>query len=299
MNKLKKISMFLIISSILLIITGCGNKTNNPKKSIDVTTSLNFYGEVAKDVLGNHGSVTSIINSPNVDPHDFEPKSSDARNVSKTNIMVSNGLGYDSWAENLTSNNKNIKNINVGKLMGKSNGDNPHIWYNIDTMKKLAYELADQFGKLQPQNKKAFEQNAKNYVNRLKPVENKLNSIKKNKINKPVAVSEPVFDYSLNKMGYSIANKNFEEAIEKGNDPAPADIRQLQNDIKNNKIAFFVVNKQVNSKIVTNLANLAKENKLPIVYVTETKPENIDNYIKWMDSQYNQVLKIQKNNGLK
>ncbi|WP_105956760.1 metal ABC transporter solute-binding protein, Zn/Mn family [Apilactobacillus quenuiae] len=299
MNNLKKISIFLIISSILLLITGCSNKTNNPKRNINVTTSLNFYGEVAKDVLGNHGSVTSIINNPNIDPHDFEPKSSDARNVSKTNVMVSNGLGYDSWAENLTSNNKDITKVNVGKLMGKNSGDNPHIWYNIDTMKKLAYELANQFGKLQPQNKKAFEQNAKDYVNKLKPVEDKINNIKKSKIDKPVAVSEPVFDYSLDKLGYSIADKSFEEAIEKGNDPAPADIRQLQNDIIHHKLAFFVVNKQVNSKIVTNLANLAKKNKLPIVYVTETKPVNMSNYIKWMDNQYDQVLKIQKNNRLK
>lgn len=299
MNKFKKISVFFIISSILLIITGCSSKTNNPKKSINVTTSLNFYGEVAKDVLGNHGSVTSIINSPNVDPHDFEPKSSDAKDISKTNIMVYNGLGYDSWAENLTSNNKNIKNINVGKLMNKSSSDNPHIWYNIDTMKKLAYKLAKQFGQLQPQNKKAFEQNAKNYVKKLQPVEHKIDNIKKSKINKPVAVSEPVFDYSLDKLGYSVADKSFEEAIEKGNDPAPADIRQLQNDIKNHKLAFFVVNKQVNSKIVTNLTNLAKNNHLRIVYVTETKPENMKNYIKWMDSQYDEVLKIQRNNRLK
>lgn len=298
--KFKKISMFLLIGSILLIVAGCSNNTtSNPKKKINVTTSLNFYGEVAKDVLGNHGSVTSIINSSNVDPHDFEPKSSDAKNVSKANVMVSNGLGYDSWAENLTSNNKAIKNINVGKLIGKNSGDNPHIWYNIDTMKKLAYELANQFGKLQPQNKKVFEQNAKNYVSKLKPVENKINNIKQNKINKPVAVSEPVFDYSLEKLGYSIANKNFEEAIEKGNDPAPADIRQLQNDIKYHKLAFFVVNKQVNSKIVTNLANLAKENNVPMIYVTETKPDNINSYIKWMESQYDQVLKAQKNNRLK
>ncbi|UQS84840.1 zinc ABC transporter substrate-binding protein [Apilactobacillus apisilvae] len=299
MHKFKKISFLIFLGSIIFILTGCNSQSNNPKKSINVTTSLNFYGEVAKDVLGNHGTVNSIINNPNVDPHDFEPKSSDAKNVSKTNIMVYNGLGYDSWAESLTSNNSNIKNINVGALMGKRDGDNPHIWYNTDTMKALAYDLAKQFSKLQPENKKAFEQNAQEYVNKLKPIDNTIKDIKKSKTNKPVAVSEPVFDYSLEKFGYKIADKNFESAIEKDNDPAPKDIRQLQNDIKDHKLAFFVVNKQVNSKIVTNLAELAKQNNVPIVKVTETKPDNDKTYLEWMNNQYRQVLNIQKNHSLK
>ncbi|MFN1208177.1 metal ABC transporter solute-binding protein, Zn/Mn family, partial [Enterococcus lactis] len=78
------------------------------------------------------------------------------------------------------------------------------------------------------------------------------------------------------------------------NDPSPKSIRSLQEDIKNHKLSFFVVNKQVNSKTVNNLVKLAKENNLPIVYVTETKPSNEPNYISWMQNQYKEIQAIQK-----
>lgn len=293
MKKLKTFSFIIFIATFVFILTGCSADKNNAKKSIHVTSSVNFYGEVAKNVLGKYGKVTSIINNPNIDPHDFNPASSDAKNVYQANLVIYNGLGYDTWAQKLLSSNKNVDSINVGKLMGKKTGDNPHIWYNVATMEKLANELANKFSKLQPSHKKAFEENAKAYIAKLKVLNQQLMDIKKNKINKPVAVSEPVFDYSLANMGYTVSDKSFEEATEKDNDPSPKSIREIQNDIKNHKLAFFVYNRQVNSKTVTNLVNLAKQNNVPVVSVTETKPSNEATYISWMQNQYKEIQAIQ------
>lgn len=293
MKKIKALSLIVFIATLVLILTGCSASKNDAKKSIHVTSSVNFYGEVAKNVLGKYGKVTSIINNPNIDPHDFNPASSDAKNVYQANLVIYNGLGYDSWAQKLLSSNKNVDSINVGSLMGKKTGDNPHIWYNVATMEKLANELAAKFAKLQPNNKKDFENNAKAYIAKLKVLNTQLADIKKNKINKPVAVSEPVFDYSLSNMGYTVSDKSFEEATEKDNDPSPKSIREIQNDIKDHKLAFFVYNKQVNSKTVTNLVKLAKQNNVPVVSVTETKPSNEPTYISWMQNQYKEIQAIQ------
>ena len=295
MKKFKVVGLIAFISMFLVVLAGCSStKANDPKQSINVTSSVNFYGEVAKNVLGKYGKVTSIINNPNIDPHDFNPSSSDAKNVYKANLVIYNGLGYDSWAQKLTSSNNDVDSINVGSLMSKKTGDNPHIWYNVATMEKLANTLADKFAKLQPKHKKQFEDNAKAYIAKLKVLNTQLDDIKKNKMSKPVAVSEPVFDYSLENMGYKVSDTSFEEATEKDNDPSPKSIRSLQEDIKNHKLSFFVVNKQVNSKTVNNLVKLAKENNLPIVYVTETKPSNEPNYISWMQNQYKEIQAIQK-----
>lgn len=293
MKKIKALSLIVFIATLVLILTGCSASKNDAKKSIHVTSSVNFYGEVAKNVLGKYGKVTSIINNPNIDPHDFNPASSDAKNVYQANLVIYNGLGYDSWAQKLLGSNKNVDSINVGSLMGKKTGDNPHIWYNVATMEKLANELAAKFAKLQPNHKKDFENNAKAYIDKLKVLNTQLADIKKNKINKPVAVSEPVFDYSLSNMGYTVSDKSFEEATEKDNDPSPKSIREIQNDIKDHKLAFFVYNKQVNSKTVTNLVKLAKQNNVPVVSVTETKPSDEPTYISWMQNQYKEIQAIQ------
>jgi zinc/manganese transport system substrate-binding protein len=295
MKLVHKFSFIACLASLLLILTACSTThASNPKKSIQVTTSVNFYGEVAQKVLGSHGHVTSIINNPNVDPHDFNPSSSDAKKVYQANLVIYNGLGYDSWAQKLISSNDNTNTINVGRLMGKKTGDNPHIWYNIDTMEKLAYQLANKFAKFQPKNAKEFKANAQRYIATLKPLQQQLQNIKQHKKNKPVAVSEPVFDYSLAKMGYQVSDKDFETATEKDNDPAPISIKKLQNQIKNHDLAFLVVNKQVNSKIITNLTNLAKVHHLPVVAVTETQPSQAKSYVEWMQKQYQQIMNLEK-----
>lgn len=295
MKLIHKFSIIACLASLLLIVTGCSSTHNsNPKKNIQVTTSVNFYGEVAQKVLGSHGHVTSIINNPNIDPHDFNPASSDAKKIYQSNLVIYNGLGYDSWAQKLTSSNDNTNTVNVGQLMGKQTGDNPHIWYNINTMEKLANQLANKFAKMQPKNAQEFKANAQRYIDSLKPLRQQLKTIKQNKKNKPVAVSEPVFDYSLAQMGYQVSDKDFEAATEKDNDPAPASIKKLQNQIKNHELAFLVVNKQVNSKTITNLTTLAKQNHLPIIEVTETQPRQAKSYVDWMQKQYQQIMNLEK-----
>lgn len=295
MHKLRIGSLLAALAFCLLMLTGCASgTTNDASKSINITSSVDFYGEVAKYVVGNHGNVTSIISNPNVDPHEFNPTSNDAKSVYKANVMIYNGLSYDSWAQKLVKSDSKAEPIDVGKLMNKDSSDNPHIWYNVDTMEKLANTLADHFAKLQPKHAKEFRANAKNYCKQIMKLNDQLKNIKKHKINKPVAVSEPVFDYSLEKMGYKVSDPSFEYAIEKGNDPSPRSIRKLQDDIVNHKIAFFVVNRQVENSVISSFVDLAKQNNIPIVQVTETKPSRSLTYLSWMQEQYTQVQNAQK-----
>lgn len=283
----------LLVFSLVILSPSQANAADNHK--IKIVTSTDFYGEVAKAVAGNHGDVTSIINNPSVDPHDYEPTTKVASKVSKADIIVENGLNYDPWMSKLAKNAHNAQLINIGgTIMHKNVGDNPHIWYEPTTMTKYANYLADQLGKVQPQNKQAFKENATKYIASLKPVNDEIRNVKKQTTkSQTVYVSEPVFDYAVESLGYKVGNHSFEEAVEKGTDPSPTSIKQMQNGIKNHKIAFFVDNKQVSSKTVKNFVKLAKQNNVPVLKVTETLPAHM-NYRQWMLSQYRQLNKILK-----
>ncbi|WP_226997412.1 metal ABC transporter solute-binding protein, Zn/Mn family [Pediococcus damnosus] len=259
-----------------------------------------FYGETAKAVVGKYGTVKSIINSPNIDPHDFEPTANSAKSVARADAVVYNGLGYDSWMQRLISSDSegNVKALNVSKsVMNKKTGDNPHLWYNDQTMAKLANQLAKTFAKKDPKHRKQFEANAKKYVASLKPMQTKVKQLNQNRQKTLVDVSEPVFNYALTKMGYKINNSHFALAVENGSDPTTQDIRQMQNDIKHQKIAFFVNNPQASDPIVKNMVNLAKKHHVPVLNVTETQPNN-KTYLEWMTDQYQQVAKIQEKERL-
>lgn len=291
----KYLGFILIFTLFFAILAGCSNKkVSSSTQKLNIVTTTDFYGEVAKKVVGNKGTVTSLIDNPAIDPHDYEPTTNTAKKVSQADITVANGLGYDSWMNKLNKKDSDSF-IKIGEdIMSKKTGDNPHIWYQPETMPRYAKYLAAQLAKKQPKNKAYFEKNAKDYIATLKPVQKeitKLQNTSSRLTNKNVYVSEPVFDYSVQALGFKVRNKQFEEAVENGTDPTPSTIKEMHRGIKDHQIAFFVLNSQTDSKLINNLVSMAKKNNIPVLKVTETLPKG-KNYQQWMLSQYQALNKI-------
>ena len=80
--------------------------------------------------------------------------------------------------------------------------------------------------------------------------------------------------------------------------PSAKDIHAIETDIKEKTIAFFVNHSQASSKTIDSFIKLAKENKVPVLNVTETLPKG-KNYRTWMTDQYRQLEKIQNQTDTK
>lgn len=285
--------------TLALTLAACGNKATGMKSAhtdnhqIKVIASVDFYGEVAQKVLGNAGTVTSVISSPDIDPHEYQPTTKVAAEVANANVLLSNGIGYDTWMQKLAQDNTKATNIQVGEdILNKHNGDNPHLWYQLKTMPALANYLAAKFAKMDPEKASYFKVNAQKYIATLQPLTTIVNQLKQNSNGKLVDVSEPVFDYALEEMGYRENNQSFAESVENSTDPSPKSVAAMQQDVVDGKIAFFVQNTQASDKTVLRLVKLAKQHHVPVVQVTETKPTG-KNYEQWMLSQFKEVQAIQ------
>lgn len=289
-SKIFKAFLASLTLCLILGLSACAkNQTQTKADQLKIVTTTDFYGEVAQAVLGTHGIVTPIITSPSIDPHDYEPTTKTAKLVAKADLAVYNGLEYDSWIKKLGAK----KYLTVASVTGAKIGQNEHLWYQPQTMSKLALALAKEYGRLDPKHKQEYLANAKKYQDKLAPLTKMVAQIKANSRGQKVAVSEPVFDYALEAMGYHITNKHFAMAAEEETDPSYTDIKKLQTAIKNKEIAFFVLNTQSDSKVITNMVKLCQEYKIPVVKVTETLPAH-QTYISWMKKQYQQVLALQK-----
>lgn len=286
---------------LLVVILGLSlvplrNVSTHPKP-IRVVTSLNFYGEVAGAVAGKYGQVTSIINNASVDPHDYQPSTQQARELGEANLVIQNGLGYDHWLTKLAeanSGNRLTKIDVASQVAGKHSGDNEHIWYQPDTMKKLATKLAAQYSRMDPAHAGYYHYRARRYLQSLAPLDREIATVKKRvHHHEEVAVSEPVFDYALTNLGYRVMDNHFAKAIEDGNDPSPRDVSHLQAAIKGHRIAFFVENAQTDDQVINNLVKLAHQNQVPVLKVTEAKPAGLT-YRQWMMRQYQDLARIQQ-----
>ena len=230
MNKITHLlSLCLLTICTLLILGGCANQSKKSSSDkLNVVSTLDFYGETAKAVLGKNGTVTSLIDNPNIDPHDFEATTKTAKQTANADVIIRNGAGYDDWIKKLSDK----KSISAARLMNVKDGQNEHLWYNPETMSRLADELVNVFSKKMPSKKAEFKQNAAAYKKKVARLNSELEKIRAERIEKPVAVSEPVFDYSLEKMGYKVADAHFAKAVEEESDPSYTDIKNLQSSEK-------------------------------------------------------------------
>lgn len=291
--KLKKLlSIIAITASAALALTACGQKQKANNGKINIVTTTNVYSDIAKNVVGKYGTAEAIITKSSVDPHDFEPTTADAKKLTNANIIVENGLGYDSWMTKLAS-SVSKKPVSVGEdLMKLKKGDNPHIWYNLSMPTKYVDYLVKRLSKLDKKHANYFKKNGDKYLAKVAKIKKTAKSID-GKSSKPVYVSEPVFDYALQEAGYKIGDREFEEAVENGTDPSPKTINKMTNGINDKKIAFFVNNTQASSSTVNTFVKLAKKNKIPVLNVRETIPDNIT-YLQWMTQNYDKLAKVSK-----
>ena len=94
----------------LTVVAGCA--TTAPKTAgapggatVRVVAAENFWGSLAEQLGGTQVKVTSIINNPDADPHDYEATAADGRAIAAAKLAIINGVGYDAWATKLADAN--------------------------------------------------------------------------------------------------------------------------------------------------------------------------------------------------
>src|SRR5439155_10348223 len=128
-------------------LAGCATTptgaTSGNATTLNVVAAENFWGSLATQLGGEHVTVTSIIDNPDADPHDYEPTARDGRAIAAARLVVVNGVGYDPWADKLVAANPvdNRTVLNVGDLVGVKAGGNPHRWYGPADVRKVVDEL--------------------------------------------------------------------------------------------------------------------------------------------------------------
>lgn len=260
---------------------------------VAVVAAENFWGDIAKQIGGEHVTVTSIISDPNADPHQYESDANTAAAVSKAQLVVDNGLGYDDFMDKLfsASPNPNRKVITAAEVMGISGDDaNPHIWYDTAKVPDVANAIAGQLGALDPADAATFTANAKTFTDSLTPINDAIANIKAKYPGAPVGYTERVPGYLVDAAGLKLATPaSFAQSIEDGNDPSPADNQAMDNDMKTKAIKVLLYNGQVTSPATDAVKSLAQQNGIPIVGVTETLPPTDKDFQTWQLRQINEI----------
>jgi ABC-type Zn uptake system ZnuABC Zn-binding protein ZnuA len=185
--KLKSISLLLVG---LIILTSC--QTALPTSTTLVTAGLpvvlateTFLGDIAQNVAGSRLQIQTLL-PVGLDPHNFELTPVDITKISKSDILLVNGSGLETWLqETLTNAGGNHLVIDAstglasraaqpGELITPgAQGEviDPHFW--LDPTKVITYveNIRDGLIQADPGGKEIYTSNAEAYIAQLQTLD--------------------------------------------------------------------------------------------------------------------------------
>ena len=258
-------------------------------KTIQVVAAENFWGSIASQLGGSHVKVTSIINNPAADPHDYEPTAADARTVAGAQYTIVNGIGYDAWADKLLAANPGSgrTQLKVGDLVGIKPGGNPHRWYSPDNVHQVIEKVTADYKKIDPADAAYFDQQKKTFETKTLADYNKLIAdIKAKYAGTPIGASESIVTPLAEGLGLKMLTpETFLDAMSEGSDPTAKDKATIDQQIKNKKIKIYVYNSQNSTPDVQAQVKEAKAQGIPVATVTETLTPAGAMFQQWQTAQ--------------
>ena len=259
------------------------------KVKIAAVAAENFWGSIAAQLGGDHVTVRSIITNPDADPHDYEPTAADARTVASAQYVVENGAGYDPWMARLVAANPAPARsaLNVGQLVGVTEGGNPHRWYSPDDVHRVIQQISADYKRIDPADSAYFDQQKQNYERHgLARYHQLIADIKSKYSGTPIGASESIVTPLAEDLGLKVATpESFLDAISEGTDPTAEDKITTDRQIKTKQIKVFIFNTQNSTPDVAALVTEAKNAGIPVATVTETLVPATASFQDWQADQ--------------
>jgi len=294
------VAALVVTAAVAVVLTGCSATSSGAGAADDgvvrVVASTDVYGDIAETIAGPDVEVTSLIDRADQDPHEYTASGRDQLALSRADIVIVNGGGYDDFVTTMlaASGNTTARVIDAVKLSGydaSAAGFNEHVFYDYPTMTTVATALNAALDIADPSETAAFDGRAKAFEAQLTALEQLESSMTSVVSGAGVIVTEPVPLYVLNACGFqNLTPQKFSAAIEDGHDASPALLQQVLGHISNGSAKVVVYNSQTGGPQTDALLDAAKAAHVPTIGVTETLPEK-QHYLDWQRGLLTDLLK--------
>lgn len=277
---------------LTVIVAGCSSSpspTEHQHTGLDVVASTDVWGSVAGAVVGAHGTVKSLVTGTVADPHSFEASPADAAEVADAALVVYNGGHYDHWIEEVLSTNPDVPTVDGFSLLPTGEPANEHVFYDLATVKAVATAVAEKLGGIDAEHAADYTANAERFGAELDTLATAQRAIGAAHPGAAVVSTEPVAFYALRNSGITDRTpQSFADAVEEGDDPAPADVAAMLDLINSGQVSAIVVNTQTETPATQRISDAARQAGLPAIEVTETLPAGMD-YLAWQRATTDEI----------
>jgi ABC-type Zn uptake system ZnuABC Zn-binding protein ZnuA len=157
--------LFLVISASAL--SACGNDGSGANgRELTVVATTTQVGDLVRRVGGDRVDVEQILTS-GADPHDYEPRPSDAAALAGAAVVFRSGGDLDGWLDGLIDSAGSDAGVvelsdSVEKL-----GSDPHWWQNPQNAIRAVATIRDALIEADPAGRRTYTRNAAAYAKKL------------------------------------------------------------------------------------------------------------------------------------
>ncbi len=288
----------LVVTALVAAVAGCAGPEQEPASDgvVRIVTSMNVYGDLAQTVGGAEVDVTSVIDDPAQDPHGFEANARVQLALSRADIVIVNGGGYDDFMGAMLGASGNDDAVVIDAFDAASGlkavveSGNEHLWYSSEAMIAVVGRIAIALNDFDPDQERDYTENVVELTGWLQSIGWTADEAAAQVGGAGVIVTEPVPLYLLDRMGFqNLTPPEFSDAIEEGSDVSPAVLQRVLDLIGDGSAAIVVYNAQTGGAQTDAVIDAARESGVPAIGVTETLPPDMA-YVQWHSSIQRAVL---------
>lgn len=281
--------MKIYLLAFLFLFCGCKEEKKAP--SFKIVCSFSVLSDFVQNVTRNVPVTIKTLVPEDRDPHTYELRPSEIKEIEEASIVVINGLGLEGGMGRLFSASQKVimATRNVASILG-----DPHAWHDVERAQKYVEEIRDQLSFYDPIHKKLYALNAKIYLHKLKGLHAK---IKKQFEEIPqgkrlVITTHDAFAYygkAYQVQFLSPIGLNTQE------EPSAVKILGLIKLIKEKKIKALFLENLASSKVIQQIANETGVSVSGVLYADGlSRGGDANTYIKMMESNTNEIFKALK-----
>jgi len=174
----RTILTFVIAIVVLGLAVSAGSAGPPASRAgLDVVATTPQVADLARAVVADRGHVTQIL-AANADPHEFEPRPSDAAAIASADLIVRSGGDVDGWLDQLVSSSGSgapelVLADHVHLLTGPD-GPDPHWWQDPRNAERAVAAIARRLERIEPAAAPAFAAAARRYEARLRRLDRRI-----------------------------------------------------------------------------------------------------------------------------
>lgn len=270
---MKKIIALLSATTLTIaLLSGCtGGANSSTKESSDkikIYTSFYPMYDFAKRIGGDKVELTNLVPA-GTEPHDWEPSTTDIRNLEGADMLIYTGAGMEHWVDKVVDSleNKDLVTVeaseNITLIEGNHTDEDaseeeeasaydPHVWMSIKNAKVEMETIKNALVKLDNSNAEYYEENYKTNAAKFDDLDKVFTDTLSVLTNKDIIVAHDAFaylcaDYGLNQVPI--------EGLSADSEPDPAKMSEIIDFAKEHKVKTIFFEELVSPKVAETIAN--------------------------------------------